>query len=257
MNRTASLSALLAVLVLSVSCNSTHRFLDAKPADLSSFIEHHDEVQRMPPRSPFHHTWSHRSAALSDAQESRQTIYFAPVEVEGMRRITQALAHREQLGRGRGRPVGKIARHAQSAFPQAFLDSPSPRYRIVEEPGDDSVILELSISELDPTSVNGNVGKKILTHFVGPVAGLAGKFTKGGIAIEGKLRDSKTGELLFQFADRENDKITYLSLRDFRPYSHAYVAIDEWASQFEQLTRSPDWRESMKDASLWTLNPLP
>ena len=257
MTRAPYAALALALPFLSVACNSTHRFLDAKPAALSSFIEHHDEVQRMPARSPFHYTWSHQSPEISAAQESRRTIYFAPVEISQMRRITQALAHREQLAKGEGRPVGDIARHAQSAFPQAFLDSPSPRYRIVEEPGDDSVVLELSIVELDPTSVKGNVGKKVLTHFVGPLAGLAGKFTKGGIAIEGKLRDAKTDRLLFQFADRENDKITYLSLKDFRPYSHGYRAIDEWAAQFEEITRNPRWRESLKDSKLWSLNPLP
>ena len=47
--------------------------------------------------------------------------------------------------------------------------------------------------------------------------------------------------VIFQFADREKDKITLWSLRDFRPYRHSLVAIDEWARQFEKLTRTPNW----------------
>ncbi|MDG2124466.1 MAG: hypothetical protein P8J87_12245 [Verrucomicrobiales bacterium] len=212
-------TVLLALLVFSVSCNSAHQLDDAKPVELSPFIEHQDEVRRMPSRSPFHYTWSHKSRDLSAAQESRRTIYVAPVEVEGMGKA-QALAQREQLGSGESSPVGEIARYAQSAFPQSFLDSPSPRYRIVEEAVDDSVILELLIIHLDPANVDGG---------------------KGGLAIEGKLRDGESGELLFQFADRENSKLSYNLLGGFP----ASELIDEWAQQFELITRSPKWRESL------------
>ena len=44
------------------------------------------------------------------------------------------------------------------------------------------------------------------------------------------------------------------TLRDFQPYGHAEVAIEEWARQFEEVTRNPRWRE-MGDSRAWTLMP--
>ena len=67
------------------------------------------------------------------------------------------------------------------------------------------------------------------------------KGLKGNIAIEGKLRDSKTNELLFEFADNQESKSSLIfSVRDFQTYGQAHVAITEWSKQLEELLRTPE-----------------
>ena len=79
-------------------------------------------------------------------------------------------------------------------------------------------------------------------------------FTKGNIAIEGKVSVSSSGDPVFQFSDNEKDKMTWYSMRDFQPYSHAAVSIREWAEQFETFTRTtPDTR--VKESPFFTLSP--
>ena len=150
----------------------------------------------------------------------------------------------------------QLAGELRNAFVTAFQQNPAAHYRVVDKPTANSISLELCLVELNPTSVTGNVAKKAATFVVGPAAGLAGRWTKGSVAIEGKLVDSPTGWMLFQFADREQDKMTFWTLRDFKPYGHCRVTFQEWADQFEKLTRTPQWRENIKDASIFTLNPL-
>ena len=77
---------------------------------------------------------------------------------------------------------------------------------------------------------------------------------KGNCAIEGKLRDSTTGELLLAFADNEQDKFG-ISLRDFSSYGHARASVKDWARQFAELMRTPA-SHKVPDSSTVTLNPL-
>ena len=59
-----------------------------------------------------------------------------------------------------------------------------------------------------------------------------GFFTGGRIAIEGRLRDGTTGAIVMQFADREKDKATLYSARDYMALGHSTRTIREWAEQF-------------------------
>lgn len=122
----------------------------------------------------------------------------------------------------------------------------------MKKPTKNSITLELAIVELNPTSPTGNAIKTAAKFVVGPLAGIGGIFTKGNIAIEGKVRNTATRELIFQFADNEADKMTFYSVRDFKPYGHAIVAMNEWAAQFEEYTRTmPDHR--VNESKFFTL----
>ena len=73
--------------------------------------------------------------------------------------------------------------------------------------------------------------------------------------MEGKLRAGPRGPVLYQFADNESDKLTFYSVRDFRPYGHVRKSVQEWAAQFARLTRNPAGAK-VRDATFWTLSPL-
>ena len=105
-----------------------------------------------------------------------------------------------------------------------------------------------------PSSVTGNIVRKRASIALTPAAAVGSVFTNGRVAIEGRLIDTTEKWSLFEFGDREKDKLTFYTLRDFKPYGHTRVAIREWAKQFEEMTRNPDWRE-MGDARFWTLKP--
>ena len=81
-----------------------------------------------------------------------------------------------------------------------------------------------------------------------------GIFAKGNIAIEGKVTLSDTGLPVLQFADNEKDKVTLYTARDFQPYGHALVAMDEWAAQFEEFTRTFS-DHMVEESSFITLKP--
>lgn len=248
------LPVLAFVLPWLVSCQSTNKLLKAKSAALSSFIEQPGQMITNRERLPFHKLWWPRDARVIAKAAPRTSIYIAPVRLEYLRPIKKPLPRKEVEWGSIRRREGDMAYFLRNEVGRAFLRSPAPRYRLALAPGKNSITLELAIVELNPTSPKGNAVKTGLKFVVGPVAGLGGYFTKGNIAIEGKLRDSRTGELLFQFADNEADKMTFYSLRDFRPYGHATVAVQEWAQQFELFTRTPG-SYRIPDSRFFTLDP--
>ncbi len=231
---------------------------------MTPFLEDFENMKDMDGDGPFLITWTAAPQEQREVSAGRTEIYIAPVETRYLRPISQSLAAGQHRRWKRQRPVAEIAEEIQAEFVAAFLESADPRYVVVSEPTADSVTLRLSLVELDPTSTSGNVVRKVGSALAGPITGIAGvatpasgvagMFTKGSIAIEGQLRDTAGGWLLLQFADREHDKMTLWTLRDFRPYGHAKVAIRDWARQFEELTRNPRWRE-MDDSTVWTLWP--
>lgn len=236
------------------SCRSTNKLLKAKAAAPSTFLEQPSQMIVNRDRLPFHKIWWPRDAHVIATAAARSQIYIQPVSLAYLRPVKKPLPRKEIEWGSIQRRENDMAFYLRNEVGRAFLRSPSPRYRLASAPGKDSLTLELAIVELNPTSPKGNAVKTGLKFVVGPVAGLGGYFTKGNIAIEGKLRDSRTGALLFQFADNEADKMTFYSLRDFRPYGHATVAIQEWAQQFELFTRT---RASYRipDSRFFTLDP--
>lgn len=246
--------ACLLALTLLASCGSTNRLLKAKPAPLSPFFEQPEHMVDTRKQLPFHKIWMTTDRKLEAEAVKKTKLYVAPVTLQYLRPIKKPLVRKEVSWGSIDRREDQMALRLRNDFAKAFVRSPHPRYSIVQRPGPDTLTLELAIVELNPTSPKGNAVKTALKFVVGPVAGLGGYFTKGNMAIEGKMRDSKSGGLFFQFADNEADKMTFYSLRDFKPYGHALKAMVQWSDQFELMTRTQPGQK-MSDSSFITLLP--
>lgn len=246
--------AMLCVVCALCSCQTSNRLLHAKKVPLSPFVEQPHVMTPARDRVPFHLTWRNFNRDAQWRVVKKTEIYIAPVRLDELRPVKQALVKKEIEKGTVKRDEKRIASALRAKFANAFIHSPVSRYKVVMKPTANSVTLELAIVELNPTSPTGNAIKTVAKFFVGPLAGLGGIFTKGNIAIEGKVRNSATKELIFQFADNEADKMTLYTVRDFRPYGHATVAMDEWARQFEEFTRTmPNHR--VEESKFFTLMP--
>ncbi len=255
MNR--PLSTLLLLCLLS-SCQSVRKFIKAKPAEFSAFVEHPAEMQRQPTNTAFQYQWRTPDRAAHGQARSVQDLYIAPVTLRYLRPLSTGLTKLNQSLSTQVSPEAPhFANELRHQFALALVNIPYQRYRIVVAPTPHCLTLEMAIVELNPTSPKANAGKlaaKILLGPVGTVGGLAVQ-SSGNIAVEAKLRLHQSKKLLFQFTDNESDKLTFYSVRDFRPYGHVNVAIQEWAEQFAELTANRPGT-AISDASFWTLSPF-
>ncbi len=232
------------------------KLLKAKPAAISKFLDQRTSMAPMRHRLPYHFVWTNPDPKLAAVVSRRMEIYIPSVELRYLRPVTKPLA-RWEIKHGWIRPrEEEIAQELRASFIEAFERSPQPRFRVVERPTKNCVVLQLALTELSPTSVKGNTVKLAAKFVVGPLSGVLGVFTKGNIAFEGKISVPGVGNgaSFLQFSDKEKDKMTLYSARDFQPYAHAKVAIKEWARQFEEFTRTTGIHK-VKESSFITLKP--
>ncbi len=223
----------------------------AKPAPESPFIEHPRQLAPHPRRVPFNRYWRNPSAQAWARVNGFNRIAIAPVDVQHLRSRSDLFAPR--AGRQERRPVDGIAQYMRTRFEQQFARGGV--YHVVPNSGPKTLVLELALVELNPSNVAGNTLRTGAQALLPGVGFLGSTLTRGRIAIEGKLRNAQTGELLMQFTDATQDKTSLLSLRDFSPYAHDREAINDWAKQVEQLSRTPR-TQRIHGSSRVTLNPF-
>lgn len=236
------------------ACSSANRLLKAKPVGLSPFFEQPWLAQDAGEQLGFQKVWTTPDQQVLAQDMAKRKLFIAPVTLNHLRPVNRAFASGEVAWGGVQRQQIEVAMRLREEFATAFRRSPSPLYQLVNRPGKDTLTLRLAVIELNPTSPKGNVAVTVLKFVVTPVIGLAAYFTKGNMAIEGKVVDSASGRAFFQFADNESDKLTFINMRDYQPYGHAVNTMRDWAVQFEQMTRTPRGSK-VKDSSAITLRP--
>ncbi len=244
-------SVCAAVIVGLVSCSSLHEKVKPAPAAPSDFLQHAGELKPAPGYSPFLLNWSNPKPSKTLLQKQR--LYIAPVTVKHLRPMSKVLANSESTEAKQHRAAHQLADYARDQFGHAFGTSPAARYQVVPQEGRDTMTLELALVELNPNTVTGAVVRTGVNAVALPgtdlVLAKAARPFKGNIALEGRLRDSLSGEVLFEFSDQEESKSAFFfNLRDFTSYGQARLAIREWATQFESLTRTPTGTK-VKDSS--------
>jgi len=91
----------------------------------------------------------------------------------------------------------------------------------------------------------------------GPSAGaaIAAKETaKGSVAIEGRIRDGASGEVVGMWADREKGKFGPINLRRATWYGEINKIVEEWAEQWVKVANAEPG-EKVKDTRTFTLAP--
>jgi hypothetical protein len=128
------------------------------------------------------------------------------------------------------------------------------RFTVRDEPSNDSLVLEIAITEISPNVPEVSAVATVAGFFL-PGSGVIRLFGSGSIAIEGILRDGKTGDLLAEFRDREADKSAPISVRDYQMYAHIRRTLDDWADQLAELAGTVSSHQ-VKDSLPFTLDPL-
>jgi hypothetical protein len=225
--------------------------LKASPAPVSKFIENPQQLKSDRQRAPFHKYWRNPDPKAWKRVNGFNRIAIAPVNTEYLRARNDIFAR--SWNKKERRPVGEMAAYMRNRFQKQFAKSGA--YQVVSRPGDDTLVLEMALVELGPTNVAGNAVRTGAQVFVPGAGFLGSQFTRGKIAVEGKLRNAETGEVLMQFTDRAHDKTSLISFRDFSPYAHDRRAINEWAKQVDELSRTPR-NHRVRGSSGLTLNPF-
>lgn len=131
----------------------------------------------------------------------------------------------------------QLAEYARQVFIKAIQKDPSKRFTVVDTPGPKTVILEMSLIQMIPAKPALNLATYIswipvAVEFVVPIVLSSEEEAEGLIAIEARLRDGGTGQVVGMFADRERPPLALVNFPSFLWWEGHKRMIDGWADQF-------------------------
>lgn len=239
---------ILAVCVIISGCS----LLKARPAEDSGFLPFNGKLAEMRERSPFNGGWIPDSNKIEELKKTHKNITVLPVVTDLLEEKVKKSGNSQGWKDERIEDARELAKYFENRMLLSFATNNI--YSVSSEVKPDSFVWEIAITELDPTSPTVSVAATA-AGFLVPGGGVIRAVGTGSIAIEGIVRDSNTGDILATFKDREADKSSPFSVKDFQLYAHARVAIDDWAEQFFKLASTPQ-DVTVEDSLPISLNPL-
>jgi len=189
---------------------------------------------------PFHRWWVSESYDVS----RYEAVLIKPLVTRTIRDVKGWDAATLEFERTTA--VKRVARAARRSLNAAFagdgdqLLRPSPRL------GARTLVVEMALIELRPTKSWFNVIGYLVTRL---------SFDKGRVAMETKITDGETGELLMAFADREAGKATFFSVDDLTWYGHAEAILEDWSAQILEVVKRGHGAE-VSDSATYTFWPF-
>ncbi len=242
--RTAPIVAILVLVTMILSGCSV---IKASPAVDSGFLGKAGELASANSIFPFNRVWGVENLQEELRNPNVLEIAVAPVDLSH-------LSARKEETKVDHNNVGEIAEYARETFEHELKQVETSALPAPAQTDKRQLTLELSLVELKPTDVARSVFGTVLGSVV-PGGSLFSLGVQGTVAIEGKLVDPETKEIVFAFADRESGKVAPINLNDFRLYSHARVAIKEWAEQYSQILKGRATKP-VRDSLPLTLLPI-
>lgn len=202
---------------------------------------------------PFHKIWL--SPAWNDA--SNRTLVVLPVHADFVKKSSWwAKANMKGGDEQMAKDLQNLATFTQEKFQEAFRADKNKRFQVVASAQGDSLVFELALVDVIPNKAALGALGLAATVLAAPVGvAIAAKETgKGSVAIEGRIRDASTGQIVGMWADRETGKFAPINLRRATWYGEAHKIIEEWAGQWVKIANA-DAGEKVKDTRTFTLMP--
>lgn len=187
---------------------------------------------------PFHRIYWDSRYDLKQYTE----VYVAPVNVDYVmaqniwEKANAANISREQINKD----IRALAEYSRQSFINALKNDPRKRFKVVDAESPRAIIVETALVQIVPSKpVLQALG---FAHWApNAVAAVGSTVTesedkgKGVVAIEGRFRDGRTGQVIGMFADRESPKVALLDLKALDWWAPAKDIINTWAKQLVEL----------------------
>lgn len=241
-------------LILSTGCST----LRAKPTEMAVFIPKPELLSEQRNRAPFNGYWTIDGKQYYQTRELSRSVYIAPIDTSNAEMVYKAAQGADQVKIDRIQETQELARYFAEKIKLGIL---APRadgeleLKPVDSPDQDSIVLHLALTQVIPTNPGVNlVGTA--AGFLVPGGGLIKIAGEGSIAMEGFVDAPASPDSLYEeYKDREGQRISPFSLKDYQRYAYLRENIDDWAAQIVELLRTMP-EHTVADSDLIELSPL-
>ena len=226
----------------------------AKPAqEPSTFLGDDPKLAEQRDLYPFHRVWL--APGWNDG--GNRSIVVLPVHTAYVKEAGWwSQANLKGGDEQMAQDLESLAVFTREKFQNAFREDRNKRFQVLDAPRDDSLVFELALVDVVPNKAALGALGLAASVVAAPVgAAIAAKETaKGSVAIEGRIRDASTGQIVGMWADREAGKFGPINLRRATWYGEAHKIIEEWAGQWVKIANAEPG-EKVKDTRTFTLMP--
>ena len=210
-----------------------------RPPPANSTLFHSTELKPVPQRIDFDGVWYANRMDFAMRKGGYTKILIKPVNIYPAMETFQKQETDDTVIENRWEEYNEVARYAEMQFKSAITKYPNHPLKVVDQPGPNTLILELALIELKPIDPLYNAAASVGGFFV-TGGGLIKVLNTSGATIEGQLWDATKSEELVEFRDRKTQKVSPLSIHDFQQYGHVREAIDDWAETGAELLATPE-----------------
>ena len=213
----------------------------AEEAPSTGFIEN-PELMSQNPKTPFNRTYWNKEYNSRDYDE----LLVAPVNTQYV--MAQNIWEKANVVNASPEQVRKdlnsLADYTRQSFIRAATDDPQKRFKVVNQAGPKTLVLELALVQVVPSKAALNaLGYVTWVPAVVTAGGAAATDSqdagKGVIAIEGRIRDGATGKIIGLFADRERPKTAIVDIKSLNWWAPLKAIVDDWSKQLIALANRP------------------
>jgi hypothetical protein len=237
--------ALAALAVLLCGCSTTKR-------DPSGFLGNERTLGNSGRAETFDEGWVAPKLKDAPAYAAYNKVFVAPVNTQYLARQGWWEAQNPGKRTSMQEDAAKLAGKTRSEFEKAIRNHPGGKFGVARRKGQQGTIdLEIAITELVPARAWFNAASTA-AGFVLPGAGVLSTAGNGKITIEGRAKDSATGEVLAIFRDTEKDKTAPVSVNKYTFYRGVEESTRDWAKAVAELLNTPPTKV-VKDKPAFTL----
>lgn len=199
---------------------------DAEPA--TAFLPDKTKLQDMDPMFPYRKMYASRKA---EWKKYDKIVVKAVINKDAFSKNKWQSFNESGVFSSRAEELRYYSRYMENSFKNEIQYDSLKRFRLVGEPGANTAMLELSLTQIVPTKASLTAAETVAGFFI-PGVGLLTIFNSGEVAFEGKMTDSQTGEVIAMFADREKDRTAIINIASFTWYKNSENTIDDWSGKF-------------------------
>jgi hypothetical protein len=255
----------------------------AREAKDSGFIPQTERLTENRARAPFHRYWVADPVAYESLRFSLGRVYVAPVDTSYAVKKYQDSDMPTSIAQQRAEEIEELGRYLRERVRMALSRREGVRVTAEDTADPNALVLRLALVDVVPTNPGVNVLGTAAGFFF-PGGGLIKALGEGSVAFEGLVEKVEAPEqplkmppvafsaspqevsvqssplpmaptLWEAFKDREGQKISAFSVKDYQKYAHIRVALDEWAMQIAQLFNTPH-DVTVEEVDLLSVNPL-
>lgn len=240
---------LLIAILFTTSCS----VLKASPLKETVFLPKPEVIKEDRKRAPFNGYWVADAKAYDELKRAYNKVYIAEVDIENAVKIYRKSKGDINTKLDRIEEVKELSKYFREKLRLALSAKAEMAPEVLDQPEDNSLHIHLALTQVIPTNPGVNLAGAAAGFFV-PGGGLISYFGQGSVAMEGYVSDLPK-EVYEQYKDREGQKTSPFSVKDYQKYAHLRVAIDEWAMQIAELLTT-DANVKVEDSYVVSLNPL-